>query len=280
MAREADFYTPSEAANLLGLAEFTILGLLTSGELEGRQDEQGRWWIPAAAVDAAVKRSRDASPRAPSSADPSVEETIPITPVSNGPQGREDTTTQSEEGDIPGGNQPDVSADVRGGSGWVTTRVAAQALGVDPRTVRTYINRGELVAKVEGKGVDKTYFVAIDSLHALRVRRESSRKTRSRVRENSGRVNAGAEGVEDLAAVVRDLTDRLIHLSSETAELRTRLELTVRAESTLQEERDRLRQDWERERQEHQAAQEEAQRLREELQAERSKGFWQRLFGG
>ena len=42
---------------------------------------------------------------------------------------------------------------------------------------------------------------------------------------------------------------------------------------------DRLRQDWERERQERQEAQEEAQRLREDLVAERSKGFWQRLFG-
>jgi regulator of replication initiation timing len=279
MAREADFYTPSEAANLLGLAEFTILGLLTSGELEGRQDEQGRWWIPAAAVDEAVRRSRDASPQAPSSADASVEETIPITPVSDGPQGREDTTTQSEGDDIPGGNHADVPTDVRGGSGWVTTKVAAQALGVDPRTVRTYINQGELDAKVEGEGVEKTYFVAIDSLHSLRVRRERSRKTRARVRENSVGAVAGAEGAEDVAGVLRDLTDKLISLSAETAELRTRLEITARAESTLQEERDRLRQDWERERQERLEAQEEASKLREELQAERSKGFWQRLFG-
>jgi regulator of replication initiation timing len=80
--------------------------------------------------------------------------------------------------------------------------------------------------------------------------------------------------------MVRDLTDRLIRLSSETAELRTRLELTVRAESTLQEERDQLRQDRERERQERLDAQQEAQRLREELEAERSKGFWRKLFGG
>ena len=280
MAREADFYTPSEAANLLGLAEFTILGLLTSGELEGRQDDEARWWIPAAAVDEAVRRSRDASPRAPSSADPSAEETIPITPVSEGTQGREDTTTQSEGGDIPVGNQPDVPTDVRGVSGWVTTKVAAESLGVDPRTVRTYINRGELDAKVEGEGVEKTYFVAIDSLHSLRVRRERSRNTRARVRGNSVGAVAGAEGAEYVAGVLRDLTDKLISLSSETAELRTRLELTARAESTLQEERDRLRQDWERERQERQEAQEEARQLREELQAERSKGFWQRLFGG
>ena len=178
------------------------------------------------------------------------------------------------------GNLADVSAESRGSSGWVTTKVAAEALGVDPRTVRTYINRGELDAKVEGEGVEKTYLVAIDSLHALRIRRGFPRKTRSKVRGKSAKVVEGAEGAEDYAEMVRDLTDRLIRLSSETAELRTRLELTVRAESTLQEERDRLRQDREQERQERLDAQQEAQRLREELEAERSKGFWRRLFGG
>jgi regulator of replication initiation timing len=178
------------------------------------------------------------------------------------------------------GNLADADAEARGLSGWVTTKVAAEALGVDPRTVRTYINRGELDAKVEGEGVEKTYLVAIDSLHALRVRRGFPRKTRAKTREESAKIVDRAEGAEDYADMVRDLTDRLIRLSSETAELRTRLELTVKAESTLQEERDRLRQDWERERQERLDAQQEAQRLREELEAERSKGFWRRLFGG
>ena len=178
------------------------------------------------------------------------------------------------------GNLADGGAKARGSSGWVTTKVAAEALGVDPRTVRTYINRGELDAKVEGEGVEKTYLVAIDSLHALRVRRGFPRKNRARAREKSAKVVDGAEGSEDYADMVRDLTDRLIRLSSETAELRTRLELTVEAESTLQEERDRLRQDWEQERQERLDSQQEAQRLREELEAERSKGFWRRLFGG
>jgi hypothetical protein len=178
------------------------------------------------------------------------------------------------------GNLADAGAEARGSSGWVTTKVAAEALGVDPRTVRTYINRGELDAKVEGEGVEKTYLVAIDSLHALRVRRGFPRKTRTKTREESAKIVDRAEGAEDYADMVRDLTDRLIRLSSETAELRTRLELTVKAESTLQEERDRLRQDWERERQERLDAQQEAQRLREELEAERSKGFWRRLFGG
>src|SRR5215218_7633839 len=101
MTREADFYTPGEVARLLGLTEFTVLGLLTSGQLEGHQDEQARWWIPAAAVDEAMRRSRGAD--AP--IDPSAEETIVMPPVSPEPQASEDTTTEPEAGDAPGGNE-------------------------------------------------------------------------------------------------------------------------------------------------------------------------------
>ncbi len=62
-------------------------------------------------------------------------------------------------------------------------------------------------------------------------------------------------------------------MQRELGRLEGRLELTERAESTLRE-------DLERERSERREAQEEARRLREELEAERSKGFWRRLFGG
>ena len=57
MPREADFYTLGEAARLLGPTEFTVLSLLTSGQPQGRQDEQARWWISAAAVESALKAS-------------------------------------------------------------------------------------------------------------------------------------------------------------------------------------------------------------------------------
>jgi hypothetical protein len=83
--------------------------------------------------------------------------------------------------------------------------------------------------------------------------------------------------------------------------LESRLELTEKAESTVREERDRLLQDLERERaerlealqsgerlaeenvqleEEHLQVQNEVERLRDEIEAERSKGFWRRLFGG
>lgn len=268
MAREADYYSPGEAARLLGLAEVTLLGMLTSGELEGQQDEQARWWIPAAAVHEALRRSSGAN--VPVS--PSTEETIamPVSPVSHS---TEDTTTQAEAGDTPGGKDAEATADIRTSSGWVTTKVAAEALGVDPRTVRTYISRGELEAKVEGEGVEKTYIVSIDSVYALRDRRGPSRKSRHKSREKSARVSGSAEGAEDLADMVRELTSELIRSSAEAADLRARLELTERTESSLRE-------DLAREREERQRHQEEAQLLREELDAERAKGFWRRLFGG
>jgi hypothetical protein len=271
MPREADFYTPGEAANMLGLAEFTVLGLLTSGQLEGHQDDQARWWIPAAAVDEAVRRSRGADPLV----NPSAEETISMPPVSPSalPQRSEDTTTQAEADAAPGGNEADAIADVRGESGWVTTQVAAEALGVDARTVRTYINRGDLDAKVEGEGVEKANLVSIDSVYLLRDRRGLPRKTRGITREKSAGVGGNVEGTEDLAGMVRELTSELIRSSSEAADLRARLELTERAESSLREDLERVRE----ERQRHQ---DEAQRLRDKLDAERSKGFWRRLFGG
>jgi DNA-binding transcriptional MerR regulator len=141
----------------------------------------------------------------------------------------------------------------------VTTQVAAESLDVDPRTVRTYIRQGLLNAKVEGEGVEKAYLVDIDSLYALRDSRKSSGKSPHKTRAKSA-------DAEDLAGLVRDLTGQLVSSSAEAASLRTRLQLTERAQSMLEDEARELR--------------EERDRLRAELEAERSKGFWSRLFGG
>jgi excisionase family DNA binding protein len=274
MPNEADFYTPGEVAKMLGLAELTVLSLLTSGQLEGHQDERARWWIPPAAVDAA-RRSTSAD----NAAGPLYEETVPITPVTptnGGALPASEETTQLEAG----AETPRTPSKGNGGrtiseSGWTTTDQAARALGVSPRTVRRFIDRGELEGRKVTEGIVEAWEVSIDSLYALRDKRISQ----GQVRRNVHRKSTEGQNSSDTTDYVRELTDRLLHISSEAAELRTRLELTFKAESTLQEERDRLRQDWERERQERQEAQEEAQRLREELVAERSKGFWQRLFG-
>jgi regulator of replication initiation timing len=280
MPREADFYTPGEAANLLGLAELTVLGLLTSGQLEGHQDERARWWIPSAAIDAAQRSSR-----AGNSAGPWADETIPMTPVS--PTSRASSPASEETTQLEAGaeharrTQPAVDdGQSTSESGWTTTDQAARALAVSPRTVRRFIDRGDLEGRKVTEGIVEAWEVSIDSLYALRDKRISEGQVRRNVPRASEEGRDTTDTTDTSADHVRDLTDRLLRLSSEVGELRGRLELTEKAESTLQEERDRLRVELEREREDRREAREEAQRLREELEAERSKGFWSRLFGG
>src|SRR5215212_8240076 len=155
MAREADFYTPGEVARALGLTEFTVLSLLTSGQLEGHQDEQARWWIPASAIDDAIMRrsaSTDVQP------DLSLEETTAMPPVS--PTGSADTPatdTPASEETIQVEADAEVDADPvqwtpsTDGDGQTpseasltTTDQTSRSLGVSPRTVRRFIDRGEL----------------------------------------------------------------------------------------------------------------------------------------
>jgi helix-turn-helix protein len=180
-----------------------------------------------------------------------------------------------------GGQDRRTEADTSaGGSGWVTTDVAAKALGVSPRTIRRFIDRGDLEGKLEEEGITKAWRVSIDSLHALRDRREFEGHDRRESAEVSGRLDRAED---TLADVLRDLAGRLEERIAEATELRTRLEITEQAESSLREERERLLADIERERSERdhdrRRTEEELQRLRAELETERSKGFWQRLFG-
>ena len=181
-----------------------------------------------------------------------------------------------------GGHDPRTHADTTAGSsGWVTTDVAAKALGVSARTIRRFIDRGDLEGKLEEEGITRAWMVSIDSLHALRDKRNSE----GHDRRESAAMSVTVDRAEDtLADVLRDLAGRLEARIAEATELRTRLEITEQAESSLREEREQLLADIERERSERnferQRAEEELQRLQEELEAERSKGFWRRLFGG
>jgi hypothetical protein len=195
-------------------------------------------------------------------------------------------------------------------SGWVHTDVAAEALGVSSRSVRNYILNGDLIARKEKEGINERYVVSVDSLYALRDRRKQEGKLRGNLRAASRRSEGSTEGtaeaVKDIAVdMLRETLASLETHIAQKAELRARLELTERAESTLREELERERglrhADVERERSErmqaqeraeqleqerarleaeHHRAEEEAQNLREELEAEQAKGFWRRLFGG
>jgi hypothetical protein len=197
-----------------------------------------------------------------------------------------------------------------GTSGWVNTDIAAEALGVSSRSVRNYILNGDLVGRKEKEGINERYVVSVDSLYALRDRRNHEGKLPGKVRRTSRRPESTAEVSTELVreTAVDMLRETLASLEThiaQNAELRARLELTERAESTLREELERERgqrgTDVERERSErlqaqeraeqleqeharleaeHRRAEEEAAALREELERERGKGFWRRLFGG
>ena len=149
-----------------------------------------------------------------------------------------------------------------GDSGWTTTTVAAKALGISPRTVRLYIERGDLEGKLESGTDKRIWLVSIESLNTLRAKRG----TGGIVPEESPDI------AETVPEAMRDLAVRLETRASEAAELRTRLELTEQTQSSIEDERNRLAESLRQ-------AEEEAESLRKELEAERSKGFWQRFFG-
>jgi hypothetical protein len=151
----------------------------------------------------------------------------------------------------------------RQNSGWTTTAAAAKALGVSSRTVRLYIERGELEGQLESGTDKRVWLVSIDSLNTLRAKRG----TGGIVPENNPEI------AETIPEAMHDLAVRLENRAAEAAELRTRLELTEKTQSTIEDERNRLLEELAREK-------ERGEQLQAELEAERSKGFWQRLFGG
>ncbi len=52
---DEETYTPPQAARILRLSRRRVTQMLNAGELEGRQDESGRWHIPQRAVHARLK---------------------------------------------------------------------------------------------------------------------------------------------------------------------------------------------------------------------------------
>ncbi len=146
------------------------------------------------------------------------------------------------------------SADKSGKSGWITTEVAARAVRVSPRTIRRYIERGELEAKPQGEGVRREWLVSVDSLHALRA-------TRTTV-EGVPEAARGIEYADSIADVAREMAARLETRAEEAAELRFRLQLTEEAQSTTEEARRRAEQELAEERR----RREEVERRVEELQ--------------
>jgi excisionase family DNA binding protein len=135
---------------------------------------------------------------------------------------------------------------------------AAKILGLSRRQILNYLTDGTLEGEREANR--KRWRVYQHSVHALR-------ETRGPRRRRPTRRQSAAEATQEAA----ELRDRVEVLQRDLGRLEGRLQLTERAESTMQQERERLVADLERER-------ERADRLEAELAAAR-RSWWQRLLG-
>jgi hypothetical protein len=172
--------------------------------------------------------------------------------------------------DRPRMDPTDTTGRSAGDSGWTTTDTAAKALDVTPRTVRRFIDRGDLEGRKVREGIVEAWEVSINSLYSLRDKRLASGHDRRDVPRKSATTDAGADASSDMADIVRDLTADLVRAASEATELRVRLELTERTESSLREDlqRERERADrFEAERERREQAERERDELRRRLEA-------------
>jgi hypothetical protein len=150
----------------------------------------------------------------------------------------------------------ETDEDVRssaGGSGWTTTKQAAKVLSVSRRSVQGYVRRGLLDAREEGGGVNKRFLVSIDSLNALRDQRKREAGEATKFAEASVEEEQKANLYANTGEALRHAIDRVEARTAEATELRIRLEITEKAESTLRAELEETRQrqaDAERERDE------------------------------
>jgi plasmid stabilization system protein ParE len=136
------------------------------------------------------------------------------------------------DADTTRGSGAGINRDSGSVSGWVTTKQAARSLGISPRTVRWHIEQGNLAAKPQGEGVQRTWLVSIDSLQAFRDMRQNATQV-----PHDNRVNyESADTAPDIAGnPIRELADRLAEEAARAAEYRVRLELTEQAQSSLEE---------------------------------------------
>lgn len=167
--------------------------------------------------------------------------------------------------ETPHGQSRPEFADLSGESGWITTEVAARAVRVSPRTIRRYIEQGRLEAKVQGEGVRREWLVSVDSLHALRATRTFEEPSPDIDRAKD--VAIAAATAANIADVLREMAARLERRAEEAAELRVRLEITERAQSTLDEERRQALDELEEARRRLEETERERDELRQELEA-------------
>ncbi len=139
-----------------------------------------------------------------------------------------------------------------------TPAEAAKILRLSKRRIIQLITEGDLEGE---KDEDGRWRIPQRAVHD----RLGERPPRSSGAGGSSAGGTGGDGVADPERV-RDLETEISDLNYRLGRAEARAELTELSESTVREQLERER--------------ERADRLEEELREERSKGFWQRLFGG
>jgi hypothetical protein len=178
------------------------------------------------------------------------------------PPAASDATVQIPDeasGEPPAEAAEDVRTDASD-SGWTTTKQAAKVLGVSRRSVQGYVRRGILEAREEGEGVNKTFLIAIDSLNALRDQRSREAGQAAKLAEASPEEERTANLSANTGEALRHAIERVEVRTAEATELRVRLEITEKAESTLRAE-------LEEERRKREAAERERDELRRQLES-------------
>ncbi len=237
MAGEVLYYTVAEAASMLRLTPERVRQMLEEGEIEGIAGPGGvvpiRDTINAAAapeqMPPAPSPPAPLPPQPPPGAPPDVENAPAEHPASPA----EAIEEVRQPAVVPAGDDAATSRELTSESGWVTTQQAAKALGISARTVRWHIERGNLDAKPEGEGVERTWRVSVDSLQALRDARQRQQRSPRHYRAPTPAAETAAE---DPGNAIRELADRLVEEARRAEAARVRLELAERAQSTLETE--------------------------------------------
>jgi excisionase family DNA binding protein len=252
---EVRYYSVEEAARVLRLTPERVLEMVEAGELDGIPSGEATWRIP---IHGDIDVPLPPVTAIPAEIPTGHSEVRDLPDEPGGPQASEGVEEARQPAELPRGDDAASTREATSESGWVTTQQAARALGISARTVRWHIERGNIEAIPEGEGVERTWRVSVDSLQAFRDSRQAA--TPSPRSSRASDIGAGI-AAESPGSAIRELADRLVEEARHAEAARVRLELSERAQSTLEAELLEER----RRREEAEQAREEAQRERDEL---------------